>query len=79
MAHKNYIVSAADLSPGRLAVLAQQLRDAGLIVTQVLDAIGVIVGHAEEATVPRLLAVPGVAAIEEERTYTVPPPDSDVS
>jgi hypothetical protein len=42
------------MPPGRLAVLAQQLREAGLIVTQVLDATGVIVGHAEEASIPGL-------------------------
>jgi hypothetical protein len=78
MAHKNYIVSVADPSPGRLAVTAQRLRDAGLIVTQVLDVVGVIVGHAEEAIVPRLLAVPGVAAIEEERDYSISSPESDI-
>ena len=78
MAHKNYIVSAADLSPERLAVLAQQLRDAGLIVTQVLDVAGVIVGHAEEAIVPRLLAVRGVGALVEERTYTVSPSEDEI-
>jgi hypothetical protein len=79
MAGKNYIVTAADTSPARLAALAQRLRDAGFVVTGLLEAAGVILGHADERRVAGLLALPGVAAIEEERTITIPPPGSDVA
>jgi hypothetical protein len=77
MASRDYLVSAADISVEGLAALARRLSDAGFTLTQQLDAVGVLLGRADEATVPSLLATPGVMAIEEVRTDVVPSSDND--
>ncbi len=73
MAIKTYLVVANDAAFAQLGELADRLRAAGLHVTRQLDATGVVVGSADEAVLPTLQAVNGVAAIEEERTYQLPP------
>lgn len=68
MAIRNYTLTIDEHAGVSLTDLAQHLRDAGFHVTRQLEAIGVIVGRADEADVPRLRALRGVAALEEERT-----------
>lgn len=79
MASKTYIVSTDDTAPDRIAEIAHALREAGFHVTQQLDAIGVIVGSADDDTVDRVRGLPGVAAIEEEQSYQLPPSDDDAT
>jgi hypothetical protein len=67
MATKNYTVMATVQGGAALGELADRLRAAGFQVTQQLDAIGVIVGRADETCLARVRGVRGVAAIEEER------------
>jgi hypothetical protein len=77
MAARTYVISATDGPPGSLATLAEQLEQSGFEITQRLDILRVIVGHADPELVPRLQALPGVAAIEEEQTIQVVSPESD--
>ncbi|MCG2584271.1 hypothetical protein [Massilia sp. TS11] len=50
---------------GRLpaAQVAAALRSAGLVVIDVMEQVGVIIGEADEGAVPQLRQVPGVADV----------------
>jgi predicted deacylase len=58
-----------------VAPIAKALRAAGLQVTDVLDAIGVINGHAPADLLPRLQAVPGVADVAPMLGFDIGPGD----
>ncbi len=58
-----------------LAPITAALRAAGLQVTDVLDAIGVINGHAAETQLPRLRAVAGVADVSPMMGFQLGPDD----
>lgn len=58
--------------------LADRLRDAGMRVDQVLHPVGVITGSVPSAQRAMVEAVPGVAAVEDEARFQVPPPDAEV-
>jgi hypothetical protein len=79
MSIRNYIVTANDQSEGRLTDLAERLREAGFDVVQQLDAIGVIVGRADHADLPRIRTLRGVGAVEEERTVVPSSADDDLA
>ena len=73
---KTYMVS---VQPGAdVAGLAGKLRGAGAEVQATLDAIGVINVAADDAAVQALRGIEGVAAVEEEGSVQLPPPDSEI-
>ncbi len=71
-------VTVADDHLAQTPAVAEQLRAAGMRVDQVLDAVGVITGWVSAEHRPSIEAVPGVAAVEEETTFQLAPPDSEV-
>jgi hypothetical protein len=58
--------------------LADRLRAAGMRVDQVLSNIGVITGALPQEKRSAVREMPGVAAVEEETTFRISPPDADV-
>lgn len=58
--------------------LAHQLRTAGMHVDQVLDAVGVITGSVTDDQRSVISRLPGVAGIEDQNMFRLPPPDSDI-
>jgi hypothetical protein len=74
---RTYIVSVGDAAPAALPRVAQQLRAAGVRITLELEAIGVIIGCADAAIVETLRSIPGVAAVEEQRTVDVSAPGDE--
>jgi hypothetical protein len=68
MARKHYIITLGDPLPTSMAEIIRQLVAAGFELTQQLDAIGVILGRADETVVERLRKLHGIAAVEEDRT-----------
>ena len=58
--------------------LADRLRDAGMRVDQVLHPVGVITGSVPSAQRVMIETVPGVAAVEDETTFQLPPPDAEI-
>ncbi len=56
----------------------ESLRAAGLTVTEVHREIGVVSGTVAPADRESLDGVPGVAAVESDRSIEIAPPDSDV-
>jgi hypothetical protein len=58
--------------------VAAGLRARGMDVAQVLDGIGVITGSAPDDVRNDLVGVKGVASVDEQLTYQLPPPDAEV-
>jgi hypothetical protein len=58
--------------------VAAGLRARGMDVAQVLDGIGVITGSAQNDVRNDLAGVEGVASVDEQLTFQLPPPDADV-
>ena len=58
--------------------LADRLRNAGMLVDQVLGEIGMITGSLAQEHREWVRTMPGVAGVEDETTFHVPPPDEDV-
>ena len=50
----------------------------GLQVSSQLPGVGVIIGRIDDATVPELERLDGVAAVEMSRSYNLPPPEGDI-
>lgn len=67
------MVSIDDDSMTDLPRLVADLRQAGLQVDEVLDALGTVTGSIDRESVESLLAVPGVAHVEWQRDIHLPP------
>ena len=62
----------------RAATVADDLRAAGLDVTQVLADIGVVTGSVDPSRLNDLAGVSGVASVEPSREVQLPAPDEPV-
>ena len=71
-------VTIADDQIADIDAAAQRLREAGMEIDQVLGSVGVITGSVPASARSRIEAVPGVAAVEDETSFQLPPPDSEV-
>lgn len=72
-------VSIDDEHLDSMSSVALALRDRGMEVEQVLDAVGIIIGSVAEEQRPMLASVPGVAAVTDDQpTYQLPPPDAAI-
>jgi imidazoleglycerol phosphate synthase glutamine amidotransferase subunit HisH len=67
------VVSVADDGVANLPAVVSALRDAGMVVEQVLEGLGVVTGSVAPGVGDRLGAVPGVAHVEVDRTVRLPP------
>jgi len=59
--------------------VARDLRNAGLEIDQLLDAIGVVTGSARPEQLSTLRGVAGVADVSFDQPVDIGPPDNDVS
>ena len=71
-------VTIADEDPERFSEVVRRLEEAGLQVEQSLPEIGIVSGSIDAAKRGDLDHVQGVAGVEAERTFQLPPPDSPV-
>jgi len=71
-------VSVADDHLDRFSEVVQSCEKAGLKVEQQLQEIGVVSGSIDPACIANLSKVKGVAHVERERQFQLPPPDSDI-
>ena len=74
----NVNVVVADDYQDRFSEVVDAARQAGLDVEEQLTTIGLITGAIDESKRSALERVHGIAAVEERRTYQLPPPESDV-
>lgn len=58
--------------------VAERLRSEGMEVDRVLASIGVITGTVADDRRKALEAVDGVESVDDERTFQLPAPDSDI-
>jgi hypothetical protein len=63
-----------------IAEVAAALADKGMVVDQVLESAGVIIGSAVDVDHAELIAVEGVVSVEAETppAFQLPPPDAPV-
>jgi len=71
-------VTVDDAHVGAIDEVAGRLRDAGMEVASVLAAVGIITGSVPVARMPAIEAVEGVAAVQEQTSFKLAPPDADV-
>jgi hypothetical protein len=70
------IVSIADSRLPTLDEVVSALREAGMVVDDVLEPLGTVIGSTGSSTVAELAAVPGVEVVEVQRDIRLPPPDA---
>ena len=58
--------------------LVDRMKTAGLVVTSVMDDLGIVRGSIEDRKLAALKAVPGVVDVEEEEAIKLPPPDDPI-
>lgn len=75
---RHVTVTVADSHAGELDDVAGRLARAGMQVEQVLVALGVVTGSVEDAQLAAIEALPGVAAVEQQASFRLAPPDADV-
>jgi hypothetical protein len=76
--HVPLTVSVDDEHLDAMDEVEQLLREAGMSVERSLAAIGTITGSAPASKLSAVRATEGVADVEAEREFQLPPPDSPV-
>ncbi len=71
-------VSVDDDHVGQIDEVVVELRAAGMRIEQVLRPVGLITGSVDASRREVLTTVTGVAAVESQRTFRLPPPDAEV-
>jgi hypothetical protein len=75
---RSVTVTVADAQGGAIEELAARLRQAGMDVGQVLGTVGIITGSVDDSRLAAIEALPGVAAVEAQASFQIPPPGADV-
>ncbi|MEO6083974.1 MAG: hypothetical protein ABIQ18_12815 [Umezawaea sp.] len=69
------VISIADDSLDRLPAVVADLAAAGLVVDDVLEALGMVTGSVAPSSFRALSAVAGVVGVERQRTVGARPPE----
>jgi len=71
-------VLVAESHQGKLTDMEKSLRRAGVSRIQRLESIGAFTGEVDLQAKGKLMAIPGVAAVEESQAFQLPPPDAEI-
>ena len=71
-------VTVADSHVADVEGVADRLRRAGMTVDAVLGAIGIVTGSVAREQLESLRALSGIAAVEQQQTFRIAPPDAEV-
>jgi len=74
----NIVVTVGPQRLTEVADVAEELRGRGMVVERVLESTGLITGTVPDNLRDTLGSVPGVASVDVERSYQLPPPDADI-
>lgn len=72
------VVSVAEEHLGDLSAVLTGLQEAGLVVDTVQEPLGTVTGSVHADAIGRLERVAGVAVVEREHRYQLPPPEAEV-
>ncbi|MEX0658705.1 MAG: hypothetical protein WD080_06185 [Egibacteraceae bacterium] len=72
------VVAVGDDGLAHLDEVVEGLASQGLAVTGVQSTLGTLSGRVARSALPGLSAVAGVEAVEQARTFQLPPRDADV-
>ncbi len=75
---KLFNVVVSDDYLDRIPEVAERLRSAGMRVGRIIPSIGTIEGVVDSTDEQELKGIEGVEAVEEQRSYQLPPPESDL-
>jgi hypothetical protein len=75
---RDVTVTVADSHLAQIADVARRLEQSGMQIGQILATAGIITGSVDESQIGALEASEGVAAIERQKDFQLPPPDADV-
>jgi hypothetical protein len=76
MADGRVVVSVDEEHLATIDEVADQLRQHGMDVDDVLVNVGMVTGRAEDTDA--LLEIPGILSVDAEETKGVPPPDQEI-
>lgn len=76
--HEKITVTVDDAHVADVDSVADELRAAGMEVSEVLGPVGIILGSVPSEQRAALEALPGVMAVESEQTFQIPPPDAEI-
>ena len=71
-------VTVGDDGQDHLDAVVQGLRACGMDIEQVLGTVGIITGTASADALGALRGVEGVASVDEQLGYQIPPPDAPI-
>ena len=71
-------VTVGDAARDHLDAVVQSLRACGMDVEHVLSTVGVVTGSVPSHALGALRGVEGVASVDEQLGYQLPPPDSPI-
>jgi len=71
-------VTVDDTHLRSIGTVARSLEQTGMRVDKVMAAVGVITGSVDSGTESTLTGVPGVASVDRDNTYQLPPPDAEI-
>lgn len=72
------MVSVTDDGQEHFAAVVAALQTAGMRVSRVEEAAGVVLGSVDPDRVDALMDVPGVGGVEPQRKFRIAPPEADV-
>lgn len=72
------VVSVDDDHLDVLSDVVERMRAAGMVVEQVADVVGTVTGSIEPSAVAALESLSGVAEVDRQRGFQLPPPDSSI-
>ncbi|NER33068.1 MAG: ketohydroxyglutarate aldolase [Oscillatoria sp. SIO1A7] len=78
MSKLSLLVSVGEEHRQRIREVARGLESAGMKVEQLMEAIGTIAGSCDSERLAAVHRVRGVAYVEQERSFQLSPPDSDI-
>jgi len=74
---KQIIITISAYYLDRLDVVAENLREEGVMITRLYE-FGVIIGYAEEEIIDKIRHHKEIASLTDEKDVVIPPPEEDV-
>lgn len=71
-------VTVAEPHRTEIAGVVERLRSAGMDIDQVLEALGMITGSIAAEKLSMVEALDGVASVDEQMGFQLPPPGDDI-